>query len=62
MGRATRRKLLVRTRHHSPPAARVSSPTFGVLRLVRPASDEIAILGGGHVAPITHGTSTIGRA
>ncbi len=33
-----------------------------MLRLVRPASDEIAILGGGHVAPITHGTSTIGRA
>jgi RsiW-degrading membrane proteinase PrsW (M82 family) len=33
-----------------------------VLRLMSPASDEIAILGGGHVAPITRGTSTIGRA
>lgn len=62
MGRATRRKLLVRTRNTQPPAASVAAPTLGALRLVSPASDEIAILGGGRVAPITRGINTIGRA
>ncbi len=43
-------------------AAEVASPTLGVLRLVSPASDEIAFLGGGRAVPITRGISPIGRA
>ena len=62
MGRTTRRKLLVRTRTTRPPAADVASPTIGVLRLVSPASEENAFLGGARVAPITRGISPIGRA
>ncbi|MGE5335530.1 MAG: PrsW family glutamic-type intramembrane protease [Nitrososphaerota archaeon] len=62
MGRTTRRKMLVRTRTTHPPAVEVASATLGVLRLVGPASDESAFLGGARVAPITRGISPIGRA
>ncbi len=54
--------MLVRTRNTRPPAAEVASPTLGVLRLVSPASNEIAFLGGGRAVPITRGISPIGRA
>ena len=43
-------------------AAEVASPTLGVLRLVSPASNEIAFLGGGRAVPITRGINPIGRA
>ena len=43
-------------------AAEVASPTLGVLRLVSPASNEIAFLDGGHAVPITRGINPIGRA
>jgi RsiW-degrading membrane proteinase PrsW (M82 family) len=62
VGRTTRRKMLVRTRATRQPAAEVTSPTIGILRLVSPASQEIAFLGGARVAPITRGISPIGRA
>jgi RsiW-degrading membrane proteinase PrsW (M82 family) len=43
-------------------ASAAAAPALGALRLVGPASDEIAFLGGGRVAPITRGINTIGRA
>lgn len=54
--------MLVRTRHTRPQVTPIASPTLGVLRLVSPASDDIAFLGGARVTPITRGISTIGRA
>jgi RsiW-degrading membrane proteinase PrsW (M82 family) len=54
--------MLVRTRNTRPSAAEVASPTLGVLRLVSPASNEIAFLGGGRAVPITRGINPIGRA
>jgi RsiW-degrading membrane proteinase PrsW (M82 family) len=66
--RTTRRQKLVRTPHLGstpsthPPTSSVAAPTLGILRLIGPASEEIAFLGGGRVAPITRGISPIGRA
>jgi RsiW-degrading membrane proteinase PrsW (M82 family) len=58
--------MLVRTRTSLPPATHAGSqgakPTLGALRLVSPASEEIAFLGGSRVAPITRSTSSLGRA
>ena len=45
-----------------PAATRSAAPTLGALRLVSPASDEIAFLGGVRVAPITDSVTSIGRA
>jgi hypothetical protein len=62
VGRAIRRRILVRTRTTQPPAPQIAAPTLGALRLVSPASDEIAFLGGVRVAPITDSVTSIGRA
>lgn len=38
------------------------APTLAVLRLISPASEDIAFLGGARVAPVIRGISAIGRA